>query len=280
MPTSFKTRPTLCLVHAHPDDESITTGGVILRAKQRDHRVVLITCTRGEEGEVHNLDPARARPRLGEIRQRELERACAVLGVDRLELLDYRDSGMAGAGANRHPASFHRAPLHEAARAVSRVIGQEQPDVVVTYTADGTYGHPDHVKAHRATEAALAGLAHQGWNPHRVCWFAMPSSRIAALADRLGTGLLPGTARMGVPEDEIWAEVDVTDVLDRKLAAVAAHRTQNPGDPLAAQTGQVLQAMGGQEHFVLRGARPAGPDRTPGTRGFAGNREGDVFATV
>jgi LmbE family N-acetylglucosaminyl deacetylase len=85
----------------------------------------------------------------------------------------------------------------------------------------------------------------------------MPAGRIAALAARLGPALLPGTGRMGVPDRDITTELDVGDVLAGKLAAVAAHRTQNPADPLAAQTGQVLAAMGRHEHFVLRGARPA-----------------------
>jgi N-acetyl-1-D-myo-inositol-2-amino-2-deoxy-alpha-D-glucopyranoside deacetylase len=254
--------PTLLLVHAHPDDESITTGGTVLRATLRGHRVVLVTCTRGEEGEIHNLDPDAARPRLGEIRTRELERACAILGVDRLALLDYRDSGMAGAAANHHPASFHRAPLANAAAAIARIMDEERPDAVVTYTPDGTYGHPDHVKAHLATHRALDELRRRdGWAPDQVWWQAMPRTRIAALAARLGPALLPGTARMGVPDERIDATVDVAPVLARKREAVAAHHTQNPADPRAAQTGQVLEAMGRHEHFV-RGQASCAP-RSP-----------------
>src|ERR1700737_4682380 len=100
---------TLFLVHAHPDDEAIATGGVMLRAHREGHRVVLVTCTRGEEGEIHNMDEAATRPRLAEVRTQELRRACEILGVDRQEFLGYRDSGMAGTPANDNPASFHRA---------------------------------------------------------------------------------------------------------------------------------------------------------------------------
>ena len=106
---------TLLLVHAHPDDESIMTGGVILHAHRDGHRVVLVTATRGEEGEIHNMDEATVRPRLAEVRTAELQEACEVLGVDRHEFLGYRDSGMTGAPGNDDPRSFHRAPLQEAA---------------------------------------------------------------------------------------------------------------------------------------------------------------------
>ena len=88
---------TLLLVHAHPDDESILTGGAMLHAHRDGHRVVLVTATRGEEGEVHHMEEAASRPRLGEIRSEELLAACTILGVDRQEFLGYQDSGSAGA---------------------------------------------------------------------------------------------------------------------------------------------------------------------------------------
>src|SRR2546430_17494397 len=100
---------TLLLVHAHPDDEAISTGGVMLKAKAHGHRVVLITATRGEVGEVYNMDEAEARPRLGEIRTQELKAAAEILGVDRQEFLGYRDSGMVDTADNRNPHSFRQA---------------------------------------------------------------------------------------------------------------------------------------------------------------------------
>jgi N-acetyl-1-D-myo-inositol-2-amino-2-deoxy-alpha-D-glucopyranoside deacetylase len=264
-------RPTICLVHAHPDDESITTGGVIARAKRAGHRVVLVTCTLGEEGEIHNLDEAAARPRLAEIRARELRRACAILGVDRLELLGYRDSGMAGAPANNHPASFHAAPLEAAAARVAQLLRAERPAVVVTYTPDGTYGHPDHVKAHRVTVAALDLLHREdGWRPRKTYWQALPrglAERAARDLERRGARLHGAFRGVGVPDREITTEVDVGDLLTDKRAAIAAHVTQNPPDLMASLTGQILAAMSGFEHFVLRDGAPAG-----------GEVERDLFA--
>ncbi|HXM58081.1 MAG TPA: PIG-L family deacetylase, partial [Candidatus Dormibacteraeota bacterium] len=181
MPTPTN-RSTLFLVHAHPDDESLATGGVIARTARAGHRVVLVTCTRGEEGEIHALeDAAAARHRLGDVRAAELRRACAILGVDRLALLDYRDSGMAGSPANQHPASFHRAPLGEVAGRLAALLWEERPAVVVTYGPDGTYGHPDHVKAHRATGAALDWLESRGWRPDKTYWHAVPRSALRRL---------------------------------------------------------------------------------------------------
>src|SRR5579864_9056250 len=124
---------TLLLVHAHPDDEAISTGGVMLKAKAAGHRVVLVTATRGEVGEIYNMDEAASRPRLGEIRTNELENAARILGVDRTQFLGYRDSGMVGTADNENPRSFHQAPLDEAAAKLAAILREEKPDVVVTY---------------------------------------------------------------------------------------------------------------------------------------------------
>jgi Uncharacterized proteins, LmbE homologs len=106
---------TLLLVHAHPDDEAISTGGAMMKARADGHRVVLVTATRGEAGEIHNMDEKSIRPHLGDVRTKELEAAAGLLGVNRGEFLDYRDSGMVGTPENEDPRSFHQAPLDEAA---------------------------------------------------------------------------------------------------------------------------------------------------------------------
>lgn len=266
---------TLLLVHAHPDDESIATGGVMLRARQDGHRAVLVTATRGEEGEIHNMDEASTRPRLAEVRTEELRRACEILGVDRQEFLGYRDSGMAGTPSNQHPASFHSAPLHEAAERLASLLREERPEVVVTYTADGTYGHPDHIKAHQTTVAAVDLLAREGRAPVKLYFQAIPQSFMREMERRAGElGLDPsrGNPAMripGIPEEEITTVVDVTDLVDRKLEAFAAHVSQNdPNSPFRTMAGQILTAAFGTERFVLaRG--PLGEER-PERSLFAG----------
>ncbi len=253
---------TLLLVHAHPDDEAIATGGVMLRAHNAGHRVVLVTATRGEEGEIHNMDEASVRPRLAEVRTEELRRACEILGVDRLQFLGYRDSGMAGRPTNENPECFHVAPLGEAAERLGAVMREERPDVVVTYTSDGTYGHPDHIKAHHATVAALDLLEPEGVVPAKLYLHAVPRSfmeRMAEMARHAGVEWEQPTNGIrieGIPDEEITTEVDVTDLVDRKREAFAAHLSQNdPNSPFATMAAQVFVAAFGTERFVLaRGA--------------------------
>jgi N-acetyl-1-D-myo-inositol-2-amino-2-deoxy-alpha-D-glucopyranoside deacetylase len=251
---------TLFLVHAHPDDESISTGGVMMRAHQDGHRVVLVTCTRGEEGEIHNMDEASVRPRLAEVRTEELRRAAEILGVDRQEFLGYRDSGMDGTPSNGNPASFHVAPLNEAAERLAVLLREERPEVVVTYTSDGTYGHPDHIKAHHTTVAALDLLDREGWQPVKFYLQAIPRGLMRQWIERareMGMERSEAMIRIeGIPDEEITTEVDVREFVDRKRAAFAAHVSQNdPNSPLASMAEQVYVAAFGTERFVLaRGA--------------------------
>ncbi|HYH93239.1 MAG TPA: PIG-L family deacetylase [Candidatus Saccharimonadales bacterium] len=142
--------PTLMTVHAHPDDETIGTGGSMAKAVAEGRRVVLVTCTRGEMGEivVPDMDTPDNHRRLGEIRAEELERAMAVLGVTEWENLGYHDSDMMGRPGNLDPRGFWQADLDEAARRLVWLIRRYRPDVVTTYNSFGGYGHPDHIRTH------------------------------------------------------------------------------------------------------------------------------------
>src|SRR5258706_13138703 len=153
---------TLLLVHAHPDDESISTGGVMMKAKAHGHRVVLVTATRGEAGEIYNMDEKPSRPRLGEIRTEELKAAGEILGVDRIEFLGYRDSGMVDTPDNKDPRSFHQAPLDEVAAKLAEETPDERPPVDFTEGEGGGDGHPGHLKVHVVTNAAFAIALRQG----------------------------------------------------------------------------------------------------------------------
>jgi LmbE family N-acetylglucosaminyl deacetylase len=153
----------LMLVHAHPDDEVVATGGVIARSVAEGRQVDLVTCTGGEEGEIHDpdLDEADAKPRLAEIRRAELECSIAALGggAIRLHLLGYRDSGMMGEPSNEVPEAFWQADLGEATGRLVRLVRDARPAVMVTYDSNGNYGHPDHINAHRVAVAAFAAAA-------------------------------------------------------------------------------------------------------------------------
>jgi N-acetyl-1-D-myo-inositol-2-amino-2-deoxy-alpha-D-glucopyranoside deacetylase len=251
---------TLLLVHAHPDDEAISTGGAMMKARADGHRVVLVTATRGEVGEIYNMDEKTTRPHLGEVRTKELETAARILGVNRSEFLGYRDSGMVGTADNENPKSFHQAPLGEAAGRLAAILREEKPDVVVTYAEDGTYGHPDHVKAHHATNAALDLLEKEGWRPRKLYYTVIPRSAMKAFMEQMpeearqqGIGMqIPGT-----PDELITTKVDVSEFIDRKREAFAAHVSQNdPTSWFANMADQIYRLAFGTEHYQLARGQP------------------------
>jgi N-acetyl-1-D-myo-inositol-2-amino-2-deoxy-alpha-D-glucopyranoside deacetylase len=226
----------LLAVHAHPDDESITMGGTLARYAAGGAVVTLVTATLGEEGEVigdelQGLVSDRS-DQLGGYRYTELRAACQALGVDDWRLLGglgtFRDSGMAGTASAAHPRAFHRAgtggPDHDrAVQALVEVIEQIRPDVVLTYAADGGYGHPDHIAAHQVAVAAAQGRV------ARVLAAVRPRPlAVAALAVLpVPTGYrAAGPGDLGYLVESCDVAVDVRAWADRRRAALAAHATQ------------------------------------------------------
>lgn len=267
--TERTARPVLMTVHAHPDDESIGTGGILLRYHAEGVRTVLVTCTGGECGEIS--DPALATPaNLGEARARELAEAVAILGVDRLVWLGYRDSGMAGTAENEHPASFHRADLDAATERLVRIIRAERPTVIVTYDANGTYGHPDHIKAHRVTVAAFEAAgdparfptAGRPWTPSRLYFTAISRGALERFGEALrasgfeppsadGNAARDGVLRFALPDEAITTRVDVAGFVDEKRRAIMVHRTQmGPDGPFARMPAETFRDLWTAETFV------------------------------
>lgn len=251
---------TLLLVHAHPDDESISTGGVMMKAKAHGHRVVLATATRGEVGEIHNMDPEAVRPRLGEIRTEELKAAGEILGVDRIEFLGYRDSGMVDTADNKDPRSFHQSRLDEAAAKLAVLIRDERPDVVVTYAEDGVYGHPDHIKAHHVTNAALDLVEREGWAPKKLYYTAIPRSMMEEFMKQMPEEAQRQNTNMriaGTPDELVTTRVDVHDYVDQKRKAFGAHVSQNdPNSWFATIASQIYEMAFGTEYYQLVRGKP------------------------
>jgi N-acetyl-1-D-myo-inositol-2-amino-2-deoxy-alpha-D-glucopyranoside deacetylase len=162
--------PTLMTVHAHPDDEVIGTGGTMARAVREGRRVVLVTCTRGEMGEivVPELDTEDNHRRLGELRAAELERAMAALGVTEWDNLGYRDSDMMGRPGNRDPRSFWQADIDEAIGRMTWMIRRYRPDVITTYNDYGGYGHPDHIRTHLVAVGGFERAGDPAWYPAQL----------------------------------------------------------------------------------------------------------------
>ncbi|MBB5871674.1 N-acetyl-1-D-myo-inositol-2-amino-2-deoxy-alpha-D-glucopyranoside deacetylase [Allocatelliglobosispora scoriae] len=277
---------SILFVHAHPDDEAIGTGATMARYAAEGAHVTLVTCTLGEEGEIHlpalaQLEAAQA-DQLGGYRLVELERACAALGVTDHRFLGgagrYRDSGMMGTPANEHARAFWGADVDEAAAHLVAIMREVKPQVMVTYDANGFYGHPDHIQAHRVAMRA-AELAGED-APKKIYWGATPLSVLKAGIDALGESTDNPFAGItnaddfpfGTPDHEIAASIDGNDHHEAKVAALHAHASQIPTTSwLFSIAGNFGTEFMGVEFFTL-----AAGTRGPGT-GLYG-WEQDLFA--
>jgi LmbE family N-acetylglucosaminyl deacetylase len=243
-------RLTFLAVHAHPDDEASSTGGTFRLLKDQGVRTVLVTCTNGEFGDDlsgnkpdhDDHDPAE----VAAHRRGELEQACEILGIDRLVMLGYHDSGMRGWEGNEMPESFWSTPVAEAAERLAAVLREERPQVVMTYNESGFYGHPDHIQANRVTLAALELIDYEPtlyynaipdsvMERYRARWAEearREAEERAARGEEAPEDSGPPVdedgepIRMGTPDDEIGAAIDITAVTDAKFDALAAHHSQ------------------------------------------------------
>ena len=265
----------IVFVHAHPDDEALSTGGTIARYASEGAHVCLVTCTNGELGEIADVPDLGSvdeiRPRLGEIRARELEEACRHLGDVDLRMLGYHDSGMDGTPENEDPVAFVNQDIDEPTDKIIRILEEIRPQVVVTYNEFGSYGHPDHIRAH---EVALRAAAACG--VPKVYYTAFPRSLMRAAIDMSRDfGFAEDffsdedVERIGTPDDEIDAVIDVSDHVERKFAALEAHRTQlGTIEPFLQIPMDIRAAAMGNEHYVLARTQLAQPTQV----------ESDLFA--
>ena len=249
---------TILLFHAHPDDEAIATGGTIARAKAEGHRVVLVVATRGEEGEHPDglLGPDET---LGQRREAEQRSAALGLGIDRLEFLGYRDSGMAGEATNDSPDCFARADREEAAVRLARILAEEAAEVLVIYDDHGGYGHPDHIQVHhvgvRAAEIAGTPRTYEV-TMNRDHLRRMMAAFAGDLPDGVEAPDPAGMDAFGSPEDAITTTVDVREYTGAKRAAMAAHASQlTPESFFLAMPDDAFAAAFGAEWFIRRDDR-------------------------
>jgi LmbE family N-acetylglucosaminyl deacetylase len=227
---------TLMAVHAHPDDESSSTGGVLARSSDEGVRTVLVTCTNGELGDgpghVKPDEEGHDEKSVAETRLAELAQACEILGVDHVELLGYHDSGMADWRFHERDDAFCNIPFDTAVGRLADLFGRYRPDVVITYDDNGGYNHPDHLQAHRITVAATerTGIPSKLYFTARR-WSAMQQlrARMAELGIEGGGPPNPDPERlkrMLENEKRITTAIDISTVGDRKRAALAAHASQ------------------------------------------------------
>lgn len=280
----------LLLVHAHPDDETINNGATMAYYASRGAHVTLVTCTRGEEGDI--LVPelehlgAKHEDRLGLHREIELANAMRVLGVSDHRFLgtpdrQWRDSGMIGTPPNERQDNFWNADVEDAARYLVDVILEVRPHVMITYDEIGGYGHPDHIQAHRVAMRAADMSRSKGWSIQKIYWNTIPKSVIEAGIEAMkGTG----NAFFGVEkaEDFPFAQPDelVTTVIaadefaPKKMDAMRAHPTQIALDgPFFALSDNLGFKVWGREFYRLVQGEKSAP--------FDGDgREIDIFAGI
>lgn len=266
-------------VHAHPDDETLSTGATMAYYAKRGAHVTLVTCTSGELGEVLVAEwqhlTADEDDTLGEHRREELAAACAALGVTDQVYLGgpghYRDSGMAGEPSNQDPRCFWQADFSQAVAELVQLIRDRRPQVLVTYDEFGGYGHPDHIQANRISMAAVQLAAIGGYRPElgptwqvaKVYWTALPKSLVAqVLAKTDPTEHGPHFAELDVASapfliDDRWltTALNASDCLAAKAEAIKAHRSQiDPDLPFFAHVGVGRDAMGWE---FYRAVQPA-----------------------
>jgi LmbE family N-acetylglucosaminyl deacetylase len=247
---------TLMAVHAHPDDEAISTGGILARYADEGVRTVLVTCTNGELGDgpggVKPGEPGHDEEVIVPLRRRELEASCEVLGVSHLELLGYHDSGMEGWPQNDAPGAFWRASVEEAGQRLADLMRRYEPQVVVTYDEKGFYGHPDHIQANRVTRAAAA----ESGIPAKLYYTAVARSRMRGFRQTLldhGIGEpseIEDMPEWGTPDDLITTTIDCSSVAARKYKSLAAHASQSENIVFLQMGEEVFATIMGSESFV------------------------------
>ncbi|HWF82166.1 MAG TPA: PIG-L family deacetylase [Streptosporangiaceae bacterium] len=252
---------TLMAVHAHPDDEASSTGGVLARYSDEGIRTVVVTCTNGEFGD----GPAGQKPGdeghdtadVAQTRLAELRESCKHLGVTDLETLGYHDSGMPEWEYRHNPEAFCNVPLDDVVARISALIEKYRPAVVITYDPDGPYQHPDHVQAARAAIGAFEATGipsklyltamrrsdwQQVWDALREAGVEVPDWDISEEEERI----------MRESEARITTTIDIRSVLDRKRAALFTHASQIADSWFSKLPQEIGERVFGKETFILK----------------------------
>ncbi len=278
----------LLAVHAHPDDEASKGAATVARYHAEGARAVLVCCTGGEEGDIHNpaMDRADVRDHLAEVRRAELARSAEIIGYDEVVLLGYRDSGMPGTEANARPEAFANADLDAAIGRLVAVIRRERPQVIITYGDEQSgYPHPDHLRVHdisvpafeRAGDPDAHPEAGDPWQPGKLYYTVWSRARVVAMHDKM--------LELGLesPFDQAWFDrpsqdhrittrIAIGDWYHVRQDALLAHTTQiDPASPfwfgLPVDVARTIHPF---DDYVLARSLVGSPP--------AGEHEDDLFA--
>ena len=257
-PTRDLTHLHLLAAFAHPDDEGFGSGGTLAMLVARGARVTLVCGTNGDVGEIS--DPALATPEtLPQVRQQELQDAMAVTGVTDIRFLNYRDSGMAGTEDNEHPNSLHQADPAEVVGALTSIIQETPPDIVITHDPSGGYGHPDHrAMCRHTTEAYKLAMGEHVRKPALLYYVCFPRSNFQRMWRKMvEMDISPPFASqdidlVGTPDEEVTTVLDISPHVDTKIESLNCHRTQiDPNGPFAQLPQEMMREIMGTEYYTL-----------------------------
>jgi LmbE family N-acetylglucosaminyl deacetylase len=252
---------TVMAVHAHPDDEASSTGGVLALYSDQGIRTVVVTCTNGEFGDapggVKPGEDGHDRQAVAELRLAELRQSCKILGVSDLEVLGYHDSGMAEWDYKDRPDAFCNIPLDVVAARIGSLIETYRPQVVIAYDDEGLYQHPDHVHSSLAAQAAVAATG----TVAKLYLSAIRGSDFQKVFEALREQGVetPDGGREFTEEDrrkmleseaKITTVVDIHSVLPRKRDALQAHASQIEDSWFSKIPPEIAADAFGRENFI------------------------------
>ena len=258
----MKTLRLMCVL-AHPDDESLGTGGTLAKYAAEGVETFLVTATRGERGRFGDGERPPADV-VGRTREAELRAAAKELGLQEVTLLGYPDGGLDAVN-----------PL-EAQDAITSHLRRVKPHVVITFGADGAYGHPDHVAISQLTTAAVVRSADREYAVSKLYYIAWSAQTWAAYqaAFKKLTSTVDGVERQVIapPDWGITTRIDTTAVWPSVWRAVQCHRTQmSVYKNLAALPEDHHRALWGVQEFyracsLVNGGRARESDLFEGLR--------------
>ena len=252
---------TVLSIFAHPDDEAFGSGGTLAELVQKGHKVTAVCATNGDVGEIS--DPALATPEnLWQVRQEEMRRAMAVMGITDVRFLGYRDSGMDGTPDNENPACLFQADPSKVEAEVSALLDELKPDIVFTHDPTGGYGHPDHLTTYQRATAAVEAMTNDRPHLYYVCF---PKSNFRKLWQEMtDAGITPPFAKeemekIGSPDDYLTTVRDVSEYVDIKKESLNCHQTQlDPNGPFSAMAPEFMTAWMSTEYFYLNQPKGGG----------------------
>jgi len=200
-------------VFAHPDDETFSSGGTILKLTEKKNIVNLICATKGEAGEPGN-PPITDKKYLGKIREKELKNAAKILGISKIHFLGLIDG------------TLHKIKSEKLVKLILPIIKKENPDVVITFDSTGASNHPDHIAISKAATTAFKAYISTSKKEVKLYHTAIPKSNLKKL-EKAGMSYNAFGQMKGVDDEIITTKINIKHEFNKKIKALKQHKTQH-----------------------------------------------------